>query len=228
LQNVLKEGIDFKVYKVQTPLALSKNTAIEALTLIDLNKHFNPSWVKEYKSISIELTVGSQSKTFFGKNDTLTSEQKKILTKVDNGFPVTVRVKYIPQNSMAYNDVKEYEFTTYLDPENEAKFGSGVAALDQYIKKNISVKIPAHLMDPKDVAVVKFTIDEIGRLSKVYLVQPTKFDDVDKVILDAITEMPNWSPASYSNGVKVVQECALVIGNLQNCLINLINVETDL
>jgi TonB family protein len=71
---------------------------------------------------------------------------------------------------------------------------------------------------------IKFTIDEAGQIINAHIFQPSKDEDVDNLLLETICNMPNWKPAEYSNGKKVKQEFVLTVGNMENCMINLLNI----
>ena len=70
---------------------------------------------------------------------------------------------------------------------------------------------------------MKFTINELGQVVDTSIFQSTKDDDIDALLYQVICDMPDWTPAEYSNGEKVRQEFAFTIGNHESCVINLLN-----
>ena len=54
-QDSLKNELDYEVNIVYPPASISKEKLIEARSLSDLNKWFEPSWVRAY--ISVEVMV---------------------------------------------------------------------------------------------------------------------------------------------------------------------------
>ena len=85
--------------------------------------------------------------------------------------------------------------------------------------EEISAKIPKGSFKDFDLTAVKFTIDEAGKVINVHtfdsIYKTFENDNVDNILLMAISNMPQWKPAEYSDGTKVKQEFALTVGNME-------------
>lgn len=44
---------------------------------------------------------------------------------------------------------------------------------------------------------------------------------------EAIRNMPSWKPAGYSNGISVKQDFVLTVGNMESCVVSLLNIRRD-
>jgi hypothetical protein len=64
--------------------------------------------------------------------------------------------------------------------------------------------------------------EEEIRLQKEY--ETLKDTKIDEMLVAAISKMPSWKPAEFSNGFKVKQNFVLTIGNMENCMVNLLNI----
>lgn len=226
-QDSLAFDLSYEVYRINPPLSISRETLNEAHTLSDLNENYKPSWVKEYISVEILTSHKGMIKKAMGRSDTLNQEQKESMYMADMGSDITVKVRYIPDNNFTYNDIKEINFTFTVDPESEAKFPGGQHELKQYIKVNAIDKIPESTFSKHSLTVVRFTINEKGKVIKVHVFETSKDEKTDELLMETISNMPDWKPAEYSNGVKVKQEFALTVGDNESCVINLVNIRQD-
>ena len=53
---------------------------------------------------------------------------------------------------------------------------------------------------------------------------PSKDSKIDDMLITAISEMKGWKPAMFSNGLKIKQNFVLTIGNMENCMVNLLHI----
>ncbi|MEZ4959016.1 MAG: energy transducer TonB [Saprospiraceae bacterium] len=217
----------YEVNRVYPPGSITKEKLMEARTLIDLDKHYQSSWVREYISVEILASYNGKIKTAPGKNDTLNREQKDLINMADPGTDISVRVRYLPENTLKHNDIKETGFTVIYNPESEAEYPGGQQQLKQYLKEKAIDKIPAASFQGYDLAAIKFTIDEAGLISDAHVFWPSNDIKVDELLLGTICNMPAWKPAAYSNGIKVKQEFVLTVGNMSSCVVPLLNISQD-
>jgi len=77
------------------------------------------------------------------------------------------------------------------------------------------------------LAAVKFTVDEEGRIVNPHLFWTSEDEKVDDLMLETVCDMPNWEPATYAKGQKIQQDYALMIGNFQSCVTNVLNVQLN-
>jgi len=212
------------VNRVYPYISITKEKLNEAYTLMDLNLRYKPSWIKEYISVEILTTYKGRINKVISKNATLSLEQKNIMNMADVGADISVKVRYTPDNTLAHNDIKEINFSFNVDPESSAEYIGGQQQLNQYLKEKAIDKIREDSFENYDLAAVKFTINEEGQITNVHIFETSKDEIIDELLLETIRNMPRWKPARYANGTKVKQEFVLLVGNMENCIIHLLNI----
>ena len=149
------------------------------------------------------------------------------MAMADVGSDISINMKYIPNNTLKHNTAKENRFSFIVNPQNVASYSGGEEELKQYLKNHAIDKIPTGSFKGWDLAAVKFTITEKGQILNAHIVETSKDEKIDALLLETIKNMPNWTPAMYSNGTKVKQEFVLTVGNMENCVVNLLNIRRD-
>lgn len=216
--------LTFDVERMYTPLSISKAKLDNALTLEDLNRYYETSWVKEYISVEILATHNGEMKKALGQSDVITDEQKELMTTADVNTEIHVNVQYLPDNTLDDNEIKKNNFSFLVYPENEATYAEGKEQLMLYLKEKAIDRIPTGTFVNYEMAAIKFTVDEEGEIENVHVFESSKDESVDKVLIQSIENMPCWKPAEFANGVKIKQDFALIVGNLESCVINLLNI----
>lgn len=209
-------------------LSIPRTNLDEAKTFRDLNKHHKSSWVAKYKSVELITYQNGKQVTTPGKDSILTEEQKSLLTSADFGSEITVNIRYMPKNEMRKNEEHDMDFTFTVDPEKPAAFNGGEAALDKYLHENVIDIVSMNSFRQYQLAAVKFTINEKGQVVNPHIFQKTENEDADKILLDAVCNMPQWIPAEYANGEKVSQDYVLTAGDMNSCVVNLVNIRVNL
>lgn len=227
-QDNVTDSFSYEVNKVYKPLSISKEQLIKAITIADLNEHYKNSWVREYNSVEIIASNKGTIRKVVNEDDILSQEQKDIMNMADVGTDITVKVLYIPENTLTHNDIKDFKFSFMVNPEIEAKYSGGQDQLMQYLKKNAIDKIPDSSFEGYELAAVNFTITEEGQIIDAHVFETSKDDKIDALLLETICNMPTWSPAEYANGTKVKQEFVLTVGNMASCIIPLLNIRKPL
>jgi len=226
-QDSLTSELHYEVNINYPPLSISKEKFNKAHTLIDLNRHYKSSYVKEYISVEILTTYKGRISKAVSKNDTLSQEQKDIMSLADVGTDISVKVKYVPDNTFTHNDIKEINFSFTVNPDSEATYHGGQEQLNKYLEENAIDKISDASFKESNLAAVKFTINEEGKISDAHVFWTSEDEKTDELLLETICNMQNWKPAEYSNGIKVKQEFVLLVGSMENCVINLLNIRQD-
>ena len=230
-QDRLASGLSYEVNRIHPYISITKEKLNEARTIADLNRHYKSSWVKEYISVEILTNEKGRIRKAASKNDTLSQAQKDILNMADTGTDIAVKVRYIPENTLTHNDIKEINFSFTFDPENEAEYPGGQEQLKKYLKEKAIDKIPEGSFKNYELAAIKFTIDEEGQMIDAHvfesIYQTFKDEKVEELLLEAICHMPGWKPAAYANGTKVKQEFVLLVGDMESCVINLLKIRQD-
>ena len=219
-QNDLK----FEINKILPFISIQENKLAEINTLTDLDKRYPTSWVKEY--ISVEISAyknGTQTKAS-GISNVLNQEQKELIRLADRSSDIAVSVMYLPENSLKNNTVKQHDFKVTIMPDKNAIYSEGAEQLIQYLQKNSIVNIEAGSFTGYDLTAIKFAITKQGHITDIQVAMPSKDKKIDEMLVAAISKMPTWKPAEFSNGLKVKQDFILTIGNMENCMVNLLNI----
>jgi len=221
--------LEFEVNKVYPTLIISKEKLDSAHTLLDLNKYYEADWVKAYESVETSVYQNGILKKTISKDINLTEEQKEFLAAADKGRSIEIKVHYLPKNTLKDNPIKEINFSFNVYPQIEAEFPGGQEKLNAYLKANAIDKLPTSSLDEEDLTAIYFTITEEGKVVDVEIYDTTKFNrpvekKIHNILVEAICNMPDWSPATYSTGAKEKQSFILTVGNHKSCILNLLNI----
>lgn len=223
-QETTSESLLYKVDRVSQSITISKEVLMEAKTLQDVYRFYKPEWVREYLSVTTSLTKDGQPIEVISKNDMLSQEQKDQMIAADPNTTISVSINYIPENNLKSNSPKQEGFSFSVDPDSEASYPEGYDKLDQYLKKVAIDEIAGDRFDKNVLAAIKFTVTESGEIVNPLLLESSKDEEIDKILLASIKNMPCWKPAEYSNGLKVKQDFVFTVGNMESCVVNLLNI----
>ncbi len=222
-QNGLDNELRYQVNRLRPYISVSREKIKTANAIIDVNPHYKSSWVREYVSVEILTSFQGSIRRAISKSDMFNQEQKDLMNLADLGKDIEVKVKYMPENTLKHNDIKEFDFRFIPEPENEATYAGGQKELIQYLKVNAMDKVSG-VFDKSILAAVKFTISEEGQIIDAHLSESSKDEKIDELLLAAICNMPSWKPAEYASGLRVKQDFVLLVGNMESCTLNLINI----
>jgi hypothetical protein len=217
------QPLDYGISINYPPLSIPKQTLLDGNTLVELNKHYKPSWIRSHKGMTVRTIHNGKERQAFGPDDTLTKEQKNNMLTSDSGSSISISVKYIPDNTLKNNEIKEYKYSFVVDPDNKALFPGGEEAKINYLRDNIVDKIPSDILRQYQLAVINFTIDESGHVTDPYLFWTSEDESVDALLMETICKMPTWKPASYEDGTKVNQSFSLTVGDNYSCVMPMLN-----
>lgn len=215
--------MDFQIEKIYPYLSIAEDKLTDVQTLKDLDKRFKPAWVKEFISVNLSLHTNGKIRTAINHSDTLSIEQKDLLKDAASNSIINVCIKYLPDNTLIHNDIKEHKFTLPIEPINLAQFQGGNQALKNYIQENAINKISKESIREYGIAAINFIIDERGQVIDAHISQASESTQTDSTLLKVICDMPAWKPAEYANGRKIKQELALSVGDLRSCSMNVVN-----
>ena len=219
-QNDLK----FEINKVLPFVSIQENKLAGINTLQDLDKRYPSSWFKEYFSVEISAFKNGTKTKASGNSEVLTQEQKELIQSADRNRDIAVNITYLPNNSLKNNTAKQYDFEVAVMPVKNASYAEGAEQLTQYLRNNCIVNIEAGSFTGFDLTAIKFTITEQGHIRDIKVAMPSKDAKIDEMLVAAISKMPTWKTAEFSNGLKVKQDFVLTIGNMENCMVNLLNI----
>ncbi len=219
-----QHDLKFEINKVLPFISIQEDKLDKINTLTDLDKRYPTSWVKAYISVEISAYKNGIQTKASGNSDVLNQAQKDLIRLADRNNDIAVIVTYIPNDSLKNNPPKQYDFKVTIMPDNNAVYAEGAEQLIQYLQKNSIANIEAGSFTGYDLTAVKFTITEQGNITDIQVAIPSKDKKIDEMLVTAISKMPNWKPAAFSNGLKVKQNFVLTIGNMENCMVNLLNI----
>lgn len=182
--------------------------------------HILEDYEKVIDYVSIEISAINQGKQYTAQStsDVLTPEQKSILRAVDIGSVINVKIKFNFKEwtkNIADTDTKLKEgiYSVTVVPETGAVYPGGSKEITAYLTASVINKLTGPTAYEKlQKAVVKFTVNEEGKLINTKIDKTSTDPQVDKLILDAINKMPQWMPAIDSRGVRVKEEIIIPFG----------------
>ena len=219
------DAIHFEVNKIFPSLSISIADLEVITSLEELNPYYKPEWIKEMVSVKVSSLVQGIRKEALGYSEEFTQEQKQCIIQADRGSVISVKVTYIPDNSLPDNEVHEYPFTFVVEPAQDAFYAEGLDAMMAYLKESAIKKLESVSMEANDLYSIKFSIDTEGRVTDAQVFWPSENKEVDSILLSAVCNMPNWRPARYDDGSPAEQEFAFTVGNHQSCVMNLMHTQ---
>ena len=227
-QNELPYQFKADIYIDYPYLSIPRTTLEEAETLRDLNKHHKSSWIASFKTVELTTIQKGIKTTTTTKDSILTNEQKQLLNNADYGSDINVKIVYMPKNKLRQKEEHEMNFTFTVDPDTAASYVGGEEELNVYLKNNLLDKVDYDKFKQHQLATVKFSVTEEGQIINPHILHSTDDEVSDKILLDAVCNMPNWSPAQYGDGTKTQQEHVLTVGDMNSCVVNLVNIRVNL
>lgn len=224
LNSFAQNDLTFEINKVLPFISIQEDKLDKINTLTDLDKRYPTSWVRAYISVEISAYKNGILTKALGISDVLNQEQKDLIRLADRSNDIAVIVTYIPNNALENNPAKQYDFKVAIMPDKNAEYSEGTEQLLQYLQKNSIANIEAGSFTGYDLTAIKFTVTEQGNISDIQVAMPSKDTKIDEMLVSAVSKMPNWKPATFSNGLKVKQNFVLTIGNMENCMVNLLNI----
>ncbi len=188
--------------------------ALSARTISDLCPGYPAKWVTHYASTNISIKSEGKTIQVSGRNDTLNAEQIRIINQTGLGSEIGIEVKFMSENPVTHViSVKPININLTVIPETEAEFAEGYLKMSSYLFEKAIKKITPD--DPKTFQRSKliFTVNEDGSISDVKIRVTSGIPETDRLMMDAIREMPKWKPAVDLKGNHVKQEFLLLVGN---------------
>lgn len=179
----------------------------KANSVRDLVPSYSSDWITDYSSVEITTTSNNQKVSAISPNDILTTGQKNILHSADMGADIFIKVNYKAKNPVT-NDIEDSQMdvSMTLVPELEAEYIGGHDQMVNYLKENGLDEIAAKNIDKIQQSSVNFSVNEQGQTEEVKLTETSGIPEMDKLLVELISNMPNWKPAENSKGEKVKQQ----------------------
>jgi len=217
-------NLTYEINRSNPKYTLTKTQLNEADSLIDLNEYFKPEWAKQYVSVDVITSYKGAVVKTTSDNDQLSEAQKQAMAMADANRDIKVIYRYIPNSSHDDNDVRTDDFSFHVLPEQEAQYPEGIASMNKYLEEKAFNKISHSDIDIYNLAAVKFTVTEEGEIINSRVIESSKDESVDALLLEAICSMPSWKPAEYSNGKRISQDFVFTVGDHTSCTINVLNI----
>ncbi len=164
-------------------------------------------WIVKHESTQITVNHNGKKQTVEGKNDTLTKEQIQLLHNAAIGDQITIIVNYKSKNSISGNLENSKMNVRYtVMPDMEAQCSVDNKELRKYFHEKAIDKLPSDFSKRNISPILVFTVNENGDVSEAKITNPSGDEKIDKLLLDAVYNMPKWKPAQNAKGTKFKQE----------------------
>ncbi len=183
----------------------------------DLIEGYPANWIDSYASVEISASCHGKERKANSVNDSLSAEQQHILKTADLASKIVISVNYsyrVPVTLVVEHNTMHVEMTVV--PQNEAQYAEGHEKLMQYLKDN-SPQIPAATSKELEQLIIRFTIDEQGKVSHPKIKRSFGDKETDQHFLKLIQNMPAWKAAENPEGIRVKQEFEFVAGRGGGC-----------
>lgn len=217
--------ITYDINIVEPAMSLSRSSISDVTELTDLDRFYDPAWVREYKKVEITAIVGGEMVIARSRSHMLSKEQIELISKADYGTELNAEVWYIPENSLPMIEVKKHYFSFSVRPEHNAEYKGGHSAMINYLEQKGISDINTNNFGEYALSIILFTVASTGEVMDVEIFNSCGEPAVDNQLHKMICDMPNWKPAHYSNGLQVDQDYALTFGNIKNCTIHTLNID---
>lgn len=225
--NAFSQNLFFNFHKTKAH-SIKQETVMTANKMSDLIPFYPSDWVSDYVSVELIYIKDGVSKTFVGKDELITPEQKSIVKTAMIGDDITINIKYKTKNAVnGKNEVSTMHYETSVTPEIEAQFETNTKTnakhdesdgrTAQYVKENIINKIPEATKKEIKETSIRFTVNEEGAVIVPKVYKSCGDKKIDALVLDAISKMPKWMPAKDAKGNHVKQNFEFTFGVPQGC-----------
>jgi len=184
----------------------------------------NYNKIIDYLSVNITSTHEGKTRTAHSNNDQLSPEQKRILATADLNTDISIKVRFkykdlVNDASGPEPKIIEGNVSVTVVPETEAQFPGGYAELRNQLTKSVMSRLPSGgasesmYSDKIARSVVKFTINEEGRVVDASISTTSTDSFLDILLVDAVYHLPKWKPAKNAKGQTVKQQFNFSMGS---------------
>jgi TonB family protein len=182
--------------------------------------YYSPYWNTLMDRVSVEMSAICNGKELMivSKSDTLNASQKNMLSKSDQGTEILVKIRFKLKNSVtkksgANDKMEVLEYALTSGPDVEAQFPGGDSRISSYLEVSVFKQVNETITTDKlSQVAVAFSINEDGKAVHVKIYRSSADPEIDKLVLDAIVNMPAWNPAENSKGEKIKQNFIFSLG----------------
>jgi len=164
----------------------------------------------DFEFVEITANCLGVSRTLRSAGNILTADQKSLLNNADVGSEIYFILRFKYKNLEHSGQIINGYYTVTVVPDIEASYPGGFERMSEYINQNILGKVTGKENLNKILqTIVKFTIDEKGRIVNARISRSSADPAIDRLVLDVIGNMPVWNPAKNATGIKVKQDFSI-------------------
>jgi hypothetical protein len=195
-------------------------------TVGDVLPQFNvPKFRDEIDVVSVDVKATCKGKLLSGNapGGNFSEEQRSLLSSADPGSEIFVTVDYKYKDLSkarlsCYPAARKIEYALTAGPQVEAEFPGGKTELNSYFRKAVVDLVEKENQESASKANVHFTINEQGKIENPKIFKTSLNPEIDRLIINAIQNMPDWKPAENLMGEKIKQSFIVnVICTPQGC-----------
>jgi TonB family protein len=164
----------------------------------------------DFEFVEISANCQGITRTLKSTGHTLTAGQKNLLNNANIGSEIYIILRFKYKNLQHSGQIINGYYTVTVVPETEAVYQGGFEKMSEYLNETIFKKISGKNDFNKILqTIVKFSIDEAGQIHDVKISRSSSDSRIDRIVLDAINNMPRWTPARNATGIKVKEEFSI-------------------
>lgn len=178
----------------------------------------------DYLSVNITTMHNGKILTAHSSNDQLSAEQKRIIATADLNTEVNIHVTFKYKDQISKTGGQEHKIiegnlAVTVVPETEAQFPGGFTELREQLMKSVLAKLPSGAAattlytDKLSRAVLKFTVNEDGKITDVSMSNTSTDPFIDTLLIDAAYHLPTWTAAKNAKGQRVKQHFTFSLGS---------------
>lgn len=186
----------------------------KAKSINDVIPNYPNSWIQDYSSVEISSTCCNK-KTMIAKSadNILSKEQIALFNSAEVATRIDIEVNYKNKNSVTSTiEDRQMNVSFTVIPEVEAEYIGGYDQMITYLKDKSTNEISASRLNNLDPLSILFTVNEEGNIENVKVDKTSGDNEIDRLSLKFISDMPKWKPAENSKGSSVKQQFEFLLG----------------
>jgi hypothetical protein len=192
---------------------ITKEKLSQSRLIRDIIEGYPDKWIGSYNSVEIITTLDGKVRKAFGVNEVLNKEQLSILKQVDLSSNVVILVNYKYSDPVSKKiEKRRIDVTLNVVPERAAEYVGGEKQLMQYLNKKVKEKSLESSLKGHQQR-IQFTINEEGKIMDVKSAHSKTDEKTSGLLMEIITNMPQWTPAEDIKGNKVKQVFEFTVGS---------------
>ena len=193
--------------------AITQEQLRNAERVEDIISTYPSTWIDEFDSMELITFKNGEKKRSISSSEVFNKEQKELLNSIAIGDAYVLDVKFKSTNAVTKElEDREINLSMSVVPEVKAKYIGGYEKMIGYLEANTNDELTANGFNSTDVSTIQFTVNEKGEIKDVSMFRSSGDKEVDKILMTAVSSMPNWRSAEDAEGKKVSQQFFFNIG----------------